>query len=236
MLLYVIRHGDPYYNPDSLTPKGHRQAEAVGRRLAKHGIDRIYSSPLVRAQQTAQPLCELLNKEMTIEDWTSEAHAWKDFTQVYEDGKRHWTFWRQNTAFRSNENINRGNDTWQDCDCFENIDFKKPYQRIIDASDEFLARHGYQREGNVYRITKPNDEKIALFCHEGFSMIWFPYLLQIPPHLFWASFGITHTGVSVFEFANNNDGFTAPRALCINDISHIHEANLPTNYQNRFFY
>ena len=34
MLLYVIRHGDPTYSPDALTPLGHRQAEAVEKRLA----------------------------------------------------------------------------------------------------------------------------------------------------------------------------------------------------------
>ena len=31
MLLFFIRHGDPNYFPDQLTPLGHRQAEAVAR-------------------------------------------------------------------------------------------------------------------------------------------------------------------------------------------------------------
>ena len=30
MLLYFIRHGDPCYHPDCLTPLGLRQAEAIG--------------------------------------------------------------------------------------------------------------------------------------------------------------------------------------------------------------
>lgn len=34
MLFFYIRHGDPIYNPDSLTPLGRRQAEALGKRLA----------------------------------------------------------------------------------------------------------------------------------------------------------------------------------------------------------
>ena len=55
MLLYFIRHGDPCYDPDCLTPLGLRQAEAVGRRLARYGLDRIYASPMKRAMQTAQP-------------------------------------------------------------------------------------------------------------------------------------------------------------------------------------
>lgn len=55
MLLYIIRHGDPIYAPDSLTPKGHLQAAALAKRLAVHGLDKIFASPLVRAQQTAKP-------------------------------------------------------------------------------------------------------------------------------------------------------------------------------------
>ena len=33
MLLFYIRHGDPVYDPDSLTPLGLKQAEAVAKRL-----------------------------------------------------------------------------------------------------------------------------------------------------------------------------------------------------------
>ena len=49
MLFYYIRHGDPIYNPDSLTELGKRQAEAVGRRLAAHGMDRIFAEAIYEA-------------------------------------------------------------------------------------------------------------------------------------------------------------------------------------------
>ena len=35
MLLYIVRHGDPIYNPDSLTERGKLQAAALGKRLAR---------------------------------------------------------------------------------------------------------------------------------------------------------------------------------------------------------
>ena len=38
MILFYIRHGEPIYNPDQLTPEGHAQAEAVGTHLAALGI------------------------------------------------------------------------------------------------------------------------------------------------------------------------------------------------------
>ena len=33
MILYIVRHGDPIYDPDSLTPLGHEQAKAVAKRF-----------------------------------------------------------------------------------------------------------------------------------------------------------------------------------------------------------
>ena len=63
MLFFLIRHGDPIYNPDSLTPLGHRQAEAIAKRLAVYGVDRVYASTSERARLTSVPTCELLKKE-----------------------------------------------------------------------------------------------------------------------------------------------------------------------------
>lgn len=53
MLLFYVRHGDPTYEPDALTPLGRRQAEALARRLSLYGLDRIYTSSSTRAMQTA---------------------------------------------------------------------------------------------------------------------------------------------------------------------------------------
>lgn len=39
MILYYIRHADPIYDPDSLTPLGIRQAEALAKRLALYGVE-----------------------------------------------------------------------------------------------------------------------------------------------------------------------------------------------------
>mgnify|MGYP002514795605 CR=1 FL=1 len=64
MLFYYIRHGDPIYDPDSLTSLGERQAEAIAKRLAIYGLDRIYASSSNRAILTAKPTCELLKKDM----------------------------------------------------------------------------------------------------------------------------------------------------------------------------
>ena len=39
MILYYVRHGDPIYDPNSLTPLGMRQAEALAKRFGIYGLD-----------------------------------------------------------------------------------------------------------------------------------------------------------------------------------------------------
>ena len=66
MLFFFVRHGDPCYDPDSLTPLGLHQAEAIGRRLARYGVDRVYASPMKRAMQstTARHSDEKIRKKV----------------------------------------------------------------------------------------------------------------------------------------------------------------------------
>ena len=90
MLLFYVRHGDPIYNPDQLTPLGRRQAESVAKRLAAYGIDEIYSSTSNRAIETAQPLCEYMKKELTTLDWMHENKAWGEMTINWGNNYRTW--------------------------------------------------------------------------------------------------------------------------------------------------
>ena len=68
--LYLVRHGQSDGNaegrfgghgPTPLSDLGRHQAEITGKVLAKEGITAIYSSDLLRAVQTAEPLSKLVN-------------------------------------------------------------------------------------------------------------------------------------------------------------------------------
>lgn len=60
MLIYIIRHGETYGNLNGdgfgetdLTPKGREQIALLGKRFKDINIDKIYTSPLIRAVKTA---------------------------------------------------------------------------------------------------------------------------------------------------------------------------------------
>ncbi len=233
MILYVIRHADPIYSPDSLTEKGKRQAEALGRRLSVHGLDRIYSSPMNRAQMTAKPAAELLGKKIEILDWTSEDLAGKymGFNDPERGGGWTWTFGINPTRFKTEENLALG-DKWYEGYPFNQSKAKEGYEIISAESDKFMESLGYKREGLKYKILNPTDEKIAVFCHYGFGTTWLSHLLGMNPIVFWSTFDINHSGVTIINFPNHSDGYTAPKVLALSDISHYYGDRLPMQFTN----
>ena len=54
MKILIIRHGEPDYSIDSLTPKGWDEARLLSDRLVKMEIDDFYCSPIGRAKDTAK--------------------------------------------------------------------------------------------------------------------------------------------------------------------------------------
>lgn len=227
MLLYIVRHGEPIYEPDILTALGQAQANALAERFAVHGLDRIYASPLGRAQMTAAPTAKRLSLPIVTLPWTRE--IWPEMTLQNKDGSRAFVMSLPGTYFRSDENRTLG-DAWTAMDCLEGTTIEEAYDWVGRESDAFLASLGYVREGGVYRIERPNDERVAVFCHAGFTLTWLPHLLAIPPHLFWAAFDIGHSGVTLLEFQNTASGYTTPRCCFLSDIGHIYKDGLPYLY------
>ena len=232
MKLYIIRHGDPDYENDCLTPLGRRQAEALAKRFAVHPPDKIYSSPLGRARETALPTCEILKKELEILNWTSESAAYEQMS-VMEGESSRWCFAQQNTNYKNNRTIRFYDDWIQAHNEFQTASVSACIERIGKRSDEFLESFGYKRDGCIYKIVSPSEESIAVFCHQGFGLTWLSHLMQIPPHIVWGTFDISHSGVTMFHFENYANGITAPRCLMLSDLSHILRCGLPMRFENK---
>lgn len=220
MILYIIRHGKPDYSTGALTEKGWAQAEAVGKRMAKLGVNKIFASPILRAQQTAEPACRMLGLEKQTEEWSHEIGD--ERLTSFPDGERKSISFVQNTYFRHNGNIDLPFDRAYECEGIKESEMKKAVDYIEKNGNDFLERLGYKEENGIYRIIRPNDDKVALFCHAAFSRAWVSVLLHIPLHIMWAGFDYDFTGVTVIEFANNENGITAPKCLTYADTGHLY--------------
>ena len=230
MLLYIIRHGDPDYKTDSLTQKGAAQAEAVGKRLFDSGIQQIYSSPMGRARQTAAPACRLLGLPCQIEPWAHEIPE-SQMSSPAPSGTALYNF--QNTCFLENGNVDISRREALTCPHFNESQIAEAVEKIRNGGRDFLERLGYREEKGIYRILHHNEDKVALFCHAAMARTWISLLLNIPTHIMWASFSITHTGVTILEFKNNPNGITAPQCLCYSDLGHLYKQELEMSYNNK---
>ena len=230
MLLYIIRHGDPDYGTDSLTERGKLQAEAVGKRIFDSGINQIYSSPMGRARETAMPACRLLGLDCKIEDWSHE--VMDERLTTFPDGIRKSVSLVQNSYYRENGAIDLTYEKCFEAPGFNTSKMESAVDKIEAGGREFLERLGYREENGVYRILRANEDKVALFCHAAMGRAWISRMLHIPIHLMWAGFNITHTGVTILEFKNFENGVTAPCCLCFSDISHLYAAGLDMRYNN----
>lgn len=232
MLLYIIRHGIPDYETDTLTRDGKEQAEALSNRLFKCGINKIFSSPLGRALETAIPTSKKLGIKIQILQFASEDIYWKtlttqdSYTQELEWGyKNRINFLGRMDSYKNDNDYRLG---------FYNDDLAKSSLSFLKKeSDAFISSLGYLKNGigNGYDVVNDNDEKVAIFCHQSFGLHWISYLLNFPFHVFTASFDITHTGISVIRFKpEHNSNIAFPICLCLSDTSHIYCNNLPMKY------
>ena len=234
MLLFYLRHGDPTYDPDCLTPLGRRQAEALGKRLARYGLDRIYASSSTRAQQTAQPTCEMLKMDMTILDWANESHAWEQLALEREDGSRGWAFQidKYIQAFVSSD-VRALREKWPEHPAFAGTTLGEGIERVKRETYAFLSGFGYDydEDAGAYRTQGGNDERIALFAHQGFGLAFLSCVMGIPYPEFCTHFDMGHTGMTVIEFSSK-PGLSVPRILQLANDSHLYADGLPTNYHN----
>ena len=232
MLLYIIRHGDPNYELDCLTERGKLQAEAVGKRMLDAKIDRIFTSPMGRARETAEPACRMLGIDYTVEEWTHEVGD--ERLTPFPSGKMKSISFIQNTKLRENGNQELSYNDAFTCPGIRESRMNEAIEYIEACGKDFLERLGYREENGVYRILEPSEERVALFCHTCFARAWLSVLLHIPLNMMWADFGYTHTGVTILHFKNNKDGFTAPKCLCYSDMSHLYAAGLDMIYDRKF--
>ena len=237
MIFYYIRHGDPIYDPDSLTPLGALQAEALAKRLARYGLDEIFVSSSNRAQLTAAPTCRLLHKEMKILDWCNERHAWDDFAYTSEDGVASWVFHKQAVReFFVSDEVQSLGKKWYTHPAFADRNFARGVSRVQSECDALLSSLGYEhdREKNIYTCVRENHSRVALFAHQGFGMIFLSSLLGIPYPQFCTRFDFGHSSMTVIEFSAEK-GTTIPVVLQLGSDSHIYSEGLPTKYQNRIY-
>lgn len=210
MLLYIIRHGDPDYEHNTVTEYGHKEAKALSEWFDNVKFDRVYTSPLGRAKDTAAYTCERQGITPVVLPWTEES---MDYMRPYAHDAA--CTYRFSTA----EGVTDFND-------FHDEDRSSALQALADNADAFLAELGYHREGTHYRIDTDKEETVAVFCHGGFGTALTAYLLGMPTALGFVSMFMSSSSYNVLTLPRHESGYTRPRLLRFGDTSHLAVADI----------
>jgi probable phosphomutase (TIGR03848 family) len=156
-----------------LNAEGRQQAEWIAERLKSAEVQRLYSSPLERAQETAAPLAEMLGLEVEIcegfhevdcGDWTGK--TFRELSAVPE-----WEIWNR---FRSGNQIPNGET------------MSAVQTRIIEALMQISRRY--------------RDGVIAIFSHGDPIRAALAYYLGIPIDLI-SRFDISPASISTLRLS-----------------------------------
>lgn len=230
MKLLIVRHGDPDYSIDSLTPTGWKEAELLSHRLTKLDVKAFYVSPMGRAKDTASFTLKALNREATELTWMREVSI-----RMYKPGETRntplWDWipeqWTQEPLFYDAEN-------WFRSPLFEGLPVEAEVRWINEGLDQLLANHGYVRDGQIYRAENSNEDTIVLFCHFGLGCVLLGHLLHISPVLLWHGACAAPTSVTTVVTEERRPGIAHFRMSAYGDTSHLYIAGQEPAFSARF--
>ena len=230
MKLLIIRHGDPDYSIDSLTPVGWEEARLLADRIAKLDVKAFYMSPMGRAQDTASLTLQKMNRTAETLSWLHEFPA-----QVVKPHKPQpgvaWDWlpqdWTAEPRFYDAEN-------WTKPEAYEKANVAALAKQVAEGLDELLAKHGYRREGKLYRAERPNEDTVVLFCHFGVECVLLWHLLGISPVLLWHGACAAPTSVTTLTTEERREGIAYFRMNAFGDTSHLYIAGREPAFAARF--
>lgn len=164
MELILIRHGLPLRveNTDGtpadppLSELGHRQASRMAEWLAQERIDRLYTSPMLRARQTAAPLAERLSHEASVEpriaEFDRDHHSYVPLEELKRVDHPRWL------AFMKSG--------W-----YSETDPRAFQDQVVSAFEQII-------------VDNPGG-RVAAVCHGGVINVWASHLLGTDRLLFF---------------------------------------------------
>ncbi len=203
MELIMIRHALPLRveredgSPadPGLSEKGIEQAAKLARWMESEKLDAIYSSPMTRAKETADPLSEVKGVEITIEPGIAEFDNQSSLYIPMEELKaKDYKRWLE---------LLEGGFSEQ----FDLASFKK---EALESIEKIISENSGRR--------------VAAVCHGGVINVWAAHVLGIEKYLFFAPeytsinrFMASSSGVRSLISLNETGHLRDDLSLCLGD-------------------
>ncbi len=230
MKLIFIRHGEPDYSIDSLTPKGWREAALLGERVAKWDVTAFYRSPLGRAGDTAKPALEKTGRTIETLPWMREFSFEVPKTEEF----KNFFPWDLYPGDWTGEETMYDRHGWGQSNTYKGTGCAAEQQRVTGELDRFLAKHGYVRKGEYYDPQGSNEDTLVCFCHLGVICVMLGHLLGASAPVLWHGLFLPPSSVTVLSTEERRPGEAYFRAQMIGDTSHLRMGGEPVSHMGSY--
>lgn len=164
MELILIRHGLPVRQEletgradPPLSDTGRRQASLVAQWLAPIAVDAVYSSPMVRARETAEPYVQLTGRTAVIHDGVEEfGRDTLTYIPMEELKAEDYAAWQALASAYASE---------------LDLDLAAFGKTVVGALEEIIGAH--------------KSQTVVVFCHGGVINAWASHVLGLPTAMFF---------------------------------------------------
>ena len=209
MEIVLIRHGQPEwlkddeYNLDpSLTEKGNQQAVFSSSIFNKGEVDKIWVSPLLRAQQTLAPFKDAgISENIIVHDWLQEMRDSEEVDLIGKSTKEIEEFF-----------VKRNSKSFEEWLLTNHGEYMKSFsENIITKLGEHLNELGVVSIDNKYdrlfNLDSNETEKLVIISHAGTMSVLISYFLNMPLYPgTWRKFLPRHAGHTILKSTKISSG------------------------------
>ena len=229
MKILFARHGEPI--GDALTEKGRREAELLAEKMCKLDVKAFYCSPLIRARDTAKPTLDRMGRTAEIMPWLHEFKGRCIKPNIPGKETICWDWFPRDFA---SQPLFYDKDKWFTAPELQGTNVYEEYLKVANGLDELLARHGYVRDGLIYRVEKPNNDTIVMFCHLAVTAVMVSHLLGISPLIMMQSFSPAPSSITTVATEEREEGIAGFRLLSYGSTEHLYVAGEEPSFHARF--
>ena len=217
--LFFVRHGLSSFNAKGLiqgrtdesylTEEGYYQAKLTGEILNQVNIDEIYSSPLVRASETAKTIEKHLNKNIEIQYDQNllevDLANWSGLktTEIKEKFKSEYQIWKSNPE---NLSIKRDDESYYE-----------PIKELFIQAKEFI-------DAITSKNSNCENKNILIIAHNAILRCLILHLINKPNKGF-RKIKLDNASISILNLSKNNQSLKT-QIECLNQTSHLN-INIP---------
>ena len=209
MEIVLVRHGQPEWlknneynlNPN-LTEKGSQQAEMSSSIFQKNEVDKIWVSPLLRAQQTLEPFKKAgVSEDITVHEWLQEMRDSEEVDLIGKPNKEIEEFF-----------IKRNSKSFEEWLVTNHGEYMKEFSdNIITNLGVSLNELGVVSLDNKYdrlfELKNNETEKLMIISHAGTMSVLISYFLNMPLYPWtWRKFLPRHAGHTILKSTQISSG------------------------------